>query len=116
MEYKAWHKKEKRMIQWNEFVNISDLYPFRLSEVPLSTETKEHEDLVYLQYTGVEDCSGEKIFEGDILESEWGYRFEVFFSDGAFKTDSEDFEYVNSQNVTNYKLKVAGNVQAGDDI
>jgi len=86
--------------------------PLELS-VHLLNETDEipKHDVIWRDiFTGLPDVEGKDIFNGDIVESDWGYKFEIFFDDGAFKTDSEDFEFLNAQNIRRYNLTVVGNI------
>lgn len=62
------------------------------------------------QYTGLRDINSEETFEGHIVESNWGYRFPIYFEDGCYKTESEDFEIINENQINYYGLKVVGNL------
>lgn len=72
--------------------------------------------VIYMQYTGLKDKNGKEIYEGDILEDKWGYRFPVFFEDGCYKTDSEDFEKVNERQINYHNLKVNGNIYENPEL
>jgi len=75
-----------------------------------------HSKITYMQYTGLKDKNGKEIYEGDILEDKWGYRFPVFFEDGCYKTDSEDFEKVNERQINYHNLKVIGNIYENPEL
>lgn len=109
LDYRAWDEKQKKMIQWEDEIDMTELYPYRLCDLPLKPISPAHSEFIYMPYTGVLDINGKKIYRGDILESREGYRFDVYFEDGAFKTESEDFEFINHQNVSYYQLRVVGN-------
>lgn len=64
------------------------------------------------QYTGVTDIIGVKIFEGDLVKSEWGFSGEVIFDEGAFSVMT-DHGY--KQLLFNNVLEVIGNKYNNDN-
>lgn len=120
-EFKAWLKKEKKMVDVRE-INFAD--------EQISFETDD--DILYaffdeielIPYIGLKDINGVKIFDGDIVESQLGIKYKVCFfeSSGAFGAitnypynDHKWFDDFSNMCVINnqetYKnLEVIGNV------
>lgn len=62
------------------------------------------------QYTGLDDATGEKIFEGDVINAEWGARSsaEVVFESGMFK--AHGMSLITWVADPFYRCKVIGNI------
>jgi len=61
--FRAWDKKNKVMIN-AIFVGLGKVYGMTKTFKP----SKELEDVILMQYTGLQDRTGRDIFEGDIIE------------------------------------------------
>ena len=61
--FRAWDKKNKVMIN-AIFVGLGKVYGMTKTFKP----SKELENVILMQYTGVQDKTGRDIFEGDIIE------------------------------------------------
>lgn len=108
VKFRAWEARVKKYIDWDNFINN----PFGTWGMKAFNNDRYH----FQQYTGLKDKNGKEIFEGDVLEDKWGYRFSVFFEDGCYKTDSEDFEKVNERQINYHNLKVIGNVYENPEL
>ena len=107
--FRIWNKKEKRML---EDIHICPQYGWlvmsdndALSEI---CGRVPEDDLIWMQYTGLTDKNGKKIFEGDILKSYYDKPGIVKWNNeiGAFQ-----IKEIPSQTMKrSYQMEVVGNI------
>jgi len=107
IKFRAWSKGDKVMIN---YVNSQTLDHGVLKD--------PDDDYIFMQFTGLHDCKGKEIFEGDLLRAipiKWRDEFEaikeVVFSDGKFCLEwemriSEEVCFIS---LDCFKLEVVGN-------
>ncbi|EAE0294195.1 hypothetical protein AFX43_08090 [Listeria monocytogenes] len=80
IEFRAWDKEVKEMDYNPSVIEIWQNKPIN-EQFRLESEEK----LVWMQYTGLKDKNGKKIFEGDICWEEYGECYGVVkFEDAKF--------------------------------
>jgi len=71
IKFRVWDKLLKRMLSW-EWVH--DNFFSRIFDYP---------NMIPMQYTGIEDKSGKEIYEGDLIQNEYGRICEVVWMEHA---------------------------------
>jgi len=83
VEFRAWEKNLKEMIEVNdinfkrEVINSNDIWRF-------------FDEIELMQYTGIKDKNGKKIYEGDIIKSKLGTIGNIHYKNGAFVMSNEN--------------------------
>lgn len=126
IKFRAWDKNEEEMIEaeylagpYSSLILSSEgvLY----SEHGPGDETwheSESDNYILMQYTGLKDKNGKKIYEGDILDFN-GYPSEIRFEDGGYIFDNnipgqygiEPFDSIAAKTYT-----VIGNIYKNKEI
>ena len=117
IEFRAWDENKN---EWLPMKTLELLAIYNLHDSNL-TGYQRGSKLIFEQFTGLTDCDGVKIFEGDIVEFAryWiggipkpAGTGEVVFDDGAFQIGfGDDYGFELTQNDINDKLlRVIGNI------
>jgi len=119
IEYRAWDKKNKRMIEPNNIAKID----FENEEIIIKDGNKytalKFDDIVLMQYAGAKGAYHQKIYEGDIveyLERQRGvvkYTVGSYYIDGVEKITKKDGILLKSNSLSSFwsdEIKVVGNI------
>ena len=71
-------------------------------------------DKIFMQYTGLIDKNGKKIYEGDIVKGGWNYIWEVIYDE-----DFLQFRFKNDRELDYYglnKLEIIWNIYENPDL
>ncbi|EBF5150467.1 hypothetical protein FH008_04675 [Listeria monocytogenes] len=120
IEFRAWDKEVKEMDYNPSVIEIWQNKPIN-EQFRLESEEK----LVWMQYTGLKDKNGKKIFEGDIVRNingEYSYigivnkdRY-TFYIKGVAPKDNYDFADVSDTVTGKSSLIVIGNIHENLDL
>lgn len=110
IEFRAWDKIEKKMIPAEAWYFSDEFEPF------VDSVKKAQEDFEIMQFTGLHDRDGKKIFEGDIIKFKHGIG-EVYYKEDEATfchTFIENLGYIRPSKrlwlTENYPLEVIGNI------
>ncbi|EAC2297647.1 hypothetical protein OVZ25_002978 [Listeria monocytogenes] len=111
IEFRAWDKEVKEMDYNPSVIEIWQNKPIN-EQFRLESEEK----LVWMQYTGLKDKNGKKIFEGDIVDIsvydrlDWSsIKGKVVFLNGAWLVEDVGHFAITLQSETN-EIEIIGNV------
>lgn len=123
-KFRAWDKKTK------EYFHISELWNSGTNPECFNFDgwtdnygnTGRLKDIVIEQSTGMEDANGNKIYEGDIVNSSYKYAqpkiSQVIMEDGNSYILGEDLATGNEMLVSDYinEIEVIGNVHTNPEL
>ena len=112
IKFRAWDKRNKMMVYEDTYVCDMAITLNGAVWCHDSYYETHNEDFELMQYTGIKDVGGKKIFEGDILENietkDYG---PVDFCYGSFHWNmSPPFPVMNQENGHFLKHRIIGNI------
>lgn len=123
LKYKVWDLEDKKIYILEGFDNKGNYeFPvayFHHKDKPDIARYNSMDKIKLLQYTGLKDMDAKEIYEGDIVISDNGTKYEVYFTDGGFKLSNAKYPNANLQlldrMISNY-IKVIGNIFESKEI
>lgn len=119
IKFRVWDDVEKEYIAPAEkfcFDDIQEIIDFECDGI----EFRKNKRYIFEQYTGMKDCDGTEIYEGDILfESFGGKYYKVVFENGSFRAEFEgDFEEYSFDliDVVAQGCEVVGNIYENPEL
>ena len=113
IKFRVWDDVEKEYIAPAEkfcFDDIQEIIDFECDGI----EFRKNKRYIFEQYTGMKDCDGTEIYEGDILKDT-----NDGFVIGAVEWDNENLEYFVDDRLCNYypeEVQVCGNIYENPEL
>lgn len=83
IKFRCWDKENKEMLEVQE-LDYADSYDGQpMVRTTMYNDYFDTEDMILMQYVGIKDKNGKKIYEGDILQDS-DCVYEVIFEYGCF--------------------------------
>lgn len=73
------------------------------------------EDLILMQYTGKKDINGVEIYEGDILQSEHFFEYQVVFKGDCWRCEPLKNNHLKNRFIGN-DLEIIGNIYENPEL
>jgi len=112
IKFRVWDKKKRIMIK-PDYIGVNnsgDIFYYSALADNWCTAPNP-EDVVLLQYTGLKDCNGKEIYEGDIVKSPLGIGM-VFMRLGCWYIENQkELGYFSA-----YEIEVIGNVYENPEL
>lgn len=122
IKFRVWEKNSKTMNYANPYPEdkkgmylLDNAILFRFHHFDINTDTVK--DIVLIQYTGLKDNNGKKIYEGDVVKVGI-FTYQVIFSDGCFDVigiQNDKRDYLKCI-VVNHAGIVIGNIYENPDL
>ena len=119
IKFRAWDKESKRMFQVQalQFYGANNTVDacwtngvdFDGESTLGEPELNNLHNLVLMQYTGMKDVKGVEIYEGDILQSEHYFRYQVVFKGDCWRCEPVKNNHLKNRFIGS-DLKVIGNI------
>lgn len=120
IKFRAWLKEERKMVNIETlFIGIN-----RLCFGNSKTEDlffRDFEEVELMQYTGLKDKNGKKIYENDLISCKKYKNIVVFFENGCFevkysKNDTTNIICALDTLLEKYMCQVSGNIYENSEL
>ena len=109
IKFRAWDKDSKSWV--DDVLLTCNEYGFLYQNYNKCEFMGEDRDIVLMQYTGLKDKNGEEIYEGDIIETQYGIKHEVIFNDGAW-----ELACTGNRAWTYFNITIIGNIYENPEL
>lgn len=115
IEFRAWLKNEKFMLNNITSIRLDTKCIYYDDNQLFSYERKEFDEIELMQYTGLKDTNGVKIFEGDIVENIYfNSKYELFWDEEnccfRMRNIDDDYDYLVLNIREAGMIEVIGNI------
>lgn len=120
IKFRVWEIHNKQMSQ------NANLWQLLTAKLPISLNQHGQADeryCVVMQYTGLKDCNGKEICEGDILNAMVSKRrFTVFYENGAFQVRNNEretytlHELLRRRKHAKFETEIIGNIYENPEL
>ena len=119
IKYRMWNKKENKMYKVGQ-INFDNKRIFMENYNMYICSSYSFEDIEIMQFTGLHDKNGKKIYESDVIEVTrqciWEKGIVVFIDGCFFIKVNETLLALYESEPNNYELKVIGNIYENLDL